>query len=215
MSDGGIDDGALAQRQAFFLQITADDRRGQLMLFQQVLEVHDRGVFRYRGAQGQACKLAHGRDFVERFFHGRVAQGEPVLQQMNAQHGFQRIRFSAAAGLGVERLDQAPQACPGHNLIHLGEEAFAAGLLALAGIFEIGKAHLAHGQFRSGGQAYFITSGDLFGNSLGLWEGRQENLRGHPILFNCHREGLFRSCVRSNCSLGHHCSVLEHAGWNY
>jgi hypothetical protein len=92
------------------LQITVDDRedrRGQLMLFQQVPEVHDRGVFRYRGAQGQACKLAHGRDFVERFFHGRVAQGEPVLQQMNAQHGFQRIRFSTTAGLGVERLDQA------------------------------------------------------------------------------------------------------------
>jgi len=44
------------------------------MLFQQMPEVHDRGVFRYRGAQGQACKLAHGRDFVERFFHGRVAE---------------------------------------------------------------------------------------------------------------------------------------------
>ena len=110
MNEGGIDDGALAQRQASLLQITVDDRegrRGQLMLFQQVPEVHDRVVFRYRGAQRQACKLAHGRDFVERFFHGRVAQEEPVLQQMNAQQGFQRIRFSATAGLAVERLDQA------------------------------------------------------------------------------------------------------------
>jgi len=35
---------------------------------------------------------------------------------MNAQHGFQRIRFSAAAGLGVERLDKAQQTCPGHDL---------------------------------------------------------------------------------------------------
>ncbi|WP_218015282.1 hypothetical protein, partial [Pseudomonas syringae] len=43
---------------------------------------------------------------------------------------------------------------------------FAACLLALAGIFEIGKAHLAHGRLGSGGQAYFITSWDLFGDSL-------------------------------------------------
>ncbi|VVP31727.1 hypothetical protein PS865_04396 [Pseudomonas fluorescens] len=38
MNDGGIDDGALAQGQAFVLQITIDDREdrgGQLMLFQQ------------------------------------------------------------------------------------------------------------------------------------------------------------------------------------
>ncbi|WP_176561557.1 hypothetical protein, partial [Pseudomonas syringae] len=45
--------------------------------------------------------------------------------------------------------------------------AFAACLLALAGIFEIGKAHLAHGRLGSGGQAYFITSWDLFGDSQG------------------------------------------------
>ncbi|SOQ15014.1 hypothetical protein CFBP1573P_05299 [Pseudomonas syringae pv. persicae] len=89
------------------------------------------------------------------------------MQQMNAQHGFQRIRFSATASLGIERLDKAQQTCPGHDLIHLGEEAFAACLLALAGIFEIGKAHLAHGRLGSGGQAYFITSWDLFGDSLG------------------------------------------------
>ena len=119
MNDGGIDDGALAQGQAFFLQITVDyreDRRGQLMLFQQVPEVHDHGVFKGRGAQGQARELADGRDFVERFFHGRVTQGEPVLQQMNPQHGFKGIRFSAAAGFGVERLDQAQQTCPGARL---------------------------------------------------------------------------------------------------
>ena len=170
MNDGGIDDGALTQREAFVLQITVDDRedcRGELMLFQQVPEVHDRGVFRDRRAQGQARKLAHGCDFVERFFHGRVAQGEPVLQQMDAQHGFQRIRFSTAAGLGVERLDQPQQASPGHDLIHLGEEALAACLLAFAGVFEVGKAHLAHGWLGSGGQAYFSTFEDLFGDSLG------------------------------------------------
>ena len=87
---------------------------------------------------------------------------------MNTQHGFQRIGFSAATGLGVERLDQAQQTRPGHDLIHLGEEAFAACLLALAGVFEIGKAHLAHGRLGSGGQAYFSTFENLFGDSLGF-----------------------------------------------
>ncbi|WP_415639798.1 hypothetical protein, partial [Pseudomonas floridensis] len=51
---------------------------------------------------------------------------------------------------------------------HLGEEAFAACLLAFTGVFEIGKAHLAHGRLGSGGQVYFITSWDLFGESLSL-----------------------------------------------
>ena len=97
MNDGGIDDSALAQGQAFLLQITVadrEDRRGQLMFFQQVAEVHDRGVFRYRCAQGQACKLAHGRDFVERFFHGRVALEEPVLQQMKCAAWFPEDKFT-------------------------------------------------------------------------------------------------------------------------
>ncbi|WP_278449554.1 hypothetical protein, partial [Pseudomonas lundensis] len=46
------------------------------------------------------------------------------------------------------------------------EEAFAACLLALAGVFEIGKAHLAHRRLGSGGQAYFSTFENLFGDSL-------------------------------------------------
>jgi hypothetical protein len=39
-------------------------------------------------------------------------------------------------------------------------------LLALAGVFEIGKAHLAHRRLGSGGQAYFSTFENLFGDSL-------------------------------------------------
>lgn len=58
---------------------------------------------------------------------------------MNTQHGFRRIGHFAAAGLGVERLDQAQQTCPRHDLIYLGEEAFTTCLLAFTGIFEIGK----------------------------------------------------------------------------
>jgi hypothetical protein len=79
----------------------------------------------------------------------------------------QRVGVSAAAGLGVEWLDQAQQTRPGHDLIHLGEEALAACLLAFTGVFEIGKAHLTHGRLGSGGQAYFSVFEDWFGDSLG------------------------------------------------
>ena len=64
-------------RVTLFLQITVDDRnyrRSQFVLFQQVPEVHDRGVFGDRRAQHQVCELANGGDFVERFFHGRMVQ---------------------------------------------------------------------------------------------------------------------------------------------
>ena len=162
MNNGGVDDGALAQRQAFFLQITVDDcedGRRQFMLLQQVPEVHDRGVFRDRRTQCQTRELTHGRDFAERLLHGRITQGKPILQQVNAQHGFQWVRFSTATCLGVERFDQPQQPCPGHDLIHLGKEALAAGLLALAGVLEVRKAHLVHGRLGSGGQAIFACPG--------------------------------------------------------
>ncbi len=77
------------------------------------------------------------------------------MQQVNAQHGFQRVGFSTATALGVERLDQSQQTFPGYNLIHFGKETLAAGLLAFASVLNVGKAHLAHGRLGSGGQAIF------------------------------------------------------------
>jgi hypothetical protein len=87
------------------LQITVEyrkDYRFQLMLFQQVLEIHNRGVFRDWRAQSQTRELSYERDLIRCLFHRSVAQGEPVLQQMNAQHGF----FSTATCLRVIRFDQ-------------------------------------------------------------------------------------------------------------
>ncbi|MNR11908.1 hypothetical protein D3C85_1282300 [compost metagenome] len=115
------------------------------MLLQQVPEIHDGGVFGDRSAERQASKLAHRSDLVQRLFHGGVAQREPVLQQVNTQHGFQWVRLAATAGLWVMRLDQCHQTAPRHHLLHLGQETLATGLLALTGVLEIGKAHLTHG----------------------------------------------------------------------
>ncbi|SQH32411.1 Uncharacterised protein [Pseudomonas mucidolens] len=40
-------------------------------------------------------------------------------------------------------------------MIHLGEKPFAASLLTFAGVFEVGKAHLAHEGLGSGDEAVF------------------------------------------------------------
>lgn len=77
---------------------------------------------------------------------GGLAQEQVLLLQVtNAQHDFQKIEISASVSFGLEQFDQAQQTCPGHDLFHFGEEAFAACLLAPAGIFETRNAHLAHG----------------------------------------------------------------------
>jgi hypothetical protein len=90
-------------------------------------------------------------------------------------------RFSATTGLGIKGLDQPQQSTAGDNMIHLGEEPFATGLLALAGVFNVGKAHLAHAQLGSGGQAYYSILADLFGESLGQREDDQQRGSYHPF----------------------------------
>ncbi|WP_236326689.1 hypothetical protein, partial [Pseudomonas poae] len=57
---------------------------------------------------------------------------------------------------------------------------FAACLLTFSGVFEIGKAHLAHGRLGSGGQAHFITFADLFGESIGLLLNQHINRHARP-----------------------------------
>ena len=69
-----------------------------------------------------------------------------------------------AAGLGVERLDQAQQTSPGHDLIHFNQETFTAGLLTFACVLGISERHLLHrgstAQFM--GQPYLTRLGSLF-----------------------------------------------------
>ena len=61
-------------------------------------------------------------------------------------------RVFAAAGLGVERLDQAQQNRPGHDLIHFNQEAFTAGLLTFSCVLGISERHL----LRRGSTAQFV-----------------------------------------------------------
>lgn len=53
-----------------------EDRSGQLMLFRQVTEGHDRGFIKHRGTKSRASELVHRCDLVECLLHDQIAQGE-------------------------------------------------------------------------------------------------------------------------------------------
>ena len=60
-------------------------------------KAQDGGLIRQaHGAGVQPCKLAVQRGVVQRFFHGRIAQTEPLLQKVNAQHGLNSKRWTPA-----------------------------------------------------------------------------------------------------------------------
>jgi len=173
VDDDGIDNRALAQRESALAQVAIDycqSSHRQTVLLQQVAEIHDRRVFRDAAlGQRQLGELAQRGDLVQRFLHRRVAEGEPVLQQVDAQHGVQRIRWTAIASLGVERLDQCQQPNPGHHLFYFRQKALAPGLFAFAGVLGIGKAHLGHiAGLSFSVEPFQQIDGDLSGVSLGI-----------------------------------------------
>src|SRR5690606_26217675 len=78
----------------------------------------------------------------------RVAQGVPLLKEMDTQHGRQRVGLTASpARSWVMRFDQRQQPLPRHNLIHLIQEQLPARLLALAQTFGISECQLHEGSF--------------------------------------------------------------------
>ena len=83
------------------------------------------------GQAGELLKLGEfpiqGR-VEEGFFHGRIAQCEPQLQEVDAQHGFQREGWATGAALGVIRGNEFDQRSPGNDPVHLLKEDLLAGL---------------------------------------------------------------------------------------
>lgn len=76
-----------------------------------------------------------------------------MLQQVDAQHGGQRIGRPAAllAGLGVVGLNQVDQRLPGHHHLHLREELLPFGLLFGGGELVIREAELLATHYLSPG----------------------------------------------------------------
>jgi len=97
------------------------------VLLQQVAKPQDGALVRQAGhAGGQLGELAKQGDVEQGFFHGRIAEREPLLQEVDAQHGLQFERWTThAAGLAlgaVVRLDQGSELVPRHHALHLIEK---------------------------------------------------------------------------------------------
>ena len=61
-------------------------------------------------AQVDADEFAHGQGVVEGFFHRRIGEVEPVLEEVDAQHALKANRRASVSRFGVDRLDQAHSA---------------------------------------------------------------------------------------------------------
>lgn len=97
----GIDGRAPTQQQTTF-----DPQRVGLgqqtpcktLLLQPMPKAQDRTVIRNQvGASVQPCTRAQRRNIVQRFFHARIGQGEPLLYEVNPQHRFCRERCPVPA----------------------------------------------------------------------------------------------------------------------
>ena len=144
----GVHDGAALEQQPLGLQGGIDrgqDRLGQLVLFEKVAKPQDRALIgKSAAAEIESCELLKQRHVVERFFHGRVRQIEPLLQEVNTQHRFHRKRRPASLGCRRVRCNQCHQLGPRHDQFHLVEELALARPLARALEAGTGKAHLFH-----------------------------------------------------------------------
>src|SRR5438105_7052168 len=95
----------------------------QIVRFEQMTEAAHRRLVGHRlAAEVDVDKMPHGRRIVERLFHRRVRQIEPLLQEIDPQHPLDPDRRAAIARLGIEWLDQRAQRRPRHNALHLGKK---------------------------------------------------------------------------------------------
>ena len=117
----------------------------QLVSLQQAAEGQDRGLIRDPVTdQLDAGKTPHGGDLDQGLFHRRIAEGIPLLQQVDAEHRRHWVRRPPAflAGLGIVGLDKGDQCLPGHHSLHLREKLLSFGLLLGGGELVIRETEL-------------------------------------------------------------------------
>ena len=144
---GGINGSANFKQQAFAGKLLIDGGQYllcQLVLFQPVAKPQNSGLIWQTAMRIKLGKLAAQGHIEEGLFHGGVGQGEPLLHEVNPQHGLKSKRRSTVFPLGVVRGDELDQRGPRHDAIHFKQE------LALAGLFVAKvqiKAGLLHGLY--------------------------------------------------------------------
>lgn len=77
------------------------------MSLQQMAEVQDGGFVRHAVVTGiEPGEGTHEGDVVQGFFHGGIGEGEPLLHEVDAEHGVEGKGSSPATGFGVVGFDQ-------------------------------------------------------------------------------------------------------------
>ena len=87
-------------------------------------------------------KLSVHRHIKESLFHGRIRQAEPLLHEVNAQHGLERKGRATVFAFGVIRGNELDQCSPRNHQLHLGKKLVLSGS---AGAQVQIKAGLLHG----------------------------------------------------------------------
>ena len=147
MDDRRIHDGAFAHHHAPIRQVALrllEQRPGQSMGFQKMAELADRRLVGH-AAKIHAREAAHRFHVVETVFHGRVAQGVPLLHEVDPEHHQSPNRTPAVARLRIVRQDGGKQEVPGKHSVHLTQKAFLARFLLLI-VGHVRKARLFHGR---------------------------------------------------------------------
>jgi hypothetical protein len=102
---GGINDSALPHRHALRAEFGFDsvkDLLAKLVFLHQVAKGQDRGLIRIPVAdQFDACKASHDRQLDLGLLHGWIAEGIPLLQQVDPHYRGQLVKKQAAFPTGL------------------------------------------------------------------------------------------------------------------
>ena len=145
--DGRVNHRALAQQQPTLAQVGVDLGKhllGQRVFFQQAAKLQQRRrIGHLLPAKVDAQKISHRLAVVDGVFQSFVAQAEPLLQKVHAQHQRDAQRRAAhAPAPRVVRLDQRLKLGKRHHLVHLAQELLPPRDSLLACEFGAGKADL-------------------------------------------------------------------------
>jgi hypothetical protein len=149
---GGTDDGSVHHRalrnpEAARLLVSPDPSEhvpAQIVFLQQAVKLAD-GVVGHRLAPRiNTCKPTHRHRVVQRPFHRRIREIEPVLQAVDSSHPLQSDRQMPVTGLGIHRQHRRAKLAPRNHAIHLRQKLRSPGRLRVASESSSGQRHSSH-----------------------------------------------------------------------
>ena len=147
-NQGGVYHGAGLEHQAIARQCGVDGVQQldtQVVFFEKMAEPQDGALIGQSSRpRVQMSKLAIQGHIMQGFFHGRVRQSKPLLQEVDAKHGCHCARWASRLCRWSVRFNQLLQLSPRHNQIHLIEKFALARSLCNQLETGGGKAFLFH-----------------------------------------------------------------------